>query len=81
MAVLILSFNMVNYTDQFSNKPTLYFWNEIYLVMMYEIFLCFWILFATMFLKIFASILMGNTGLQFCFLVLSLSVWVLGECS
>lgn len=56
------SVNIVNYVDWFSNvKPTLHFWNEPNLVMMYNLFIYCWFIFAKvlwgMFMLMFIKIL------------------------
>lgn len=58
---------MVHYIDYF------FLCGTTYLVKVYNTFNVLWIWFASMLLKFFASIFIRDTGLQFSFLVESLS--------
>jgi hypothetical protein len=52
--------------------PSLHPWDEAYLIMMDELFMCSWILFVRILLSIFASIFIREIGVKFSFFVGSL---------
>ena len=54
-------------------EESLHPWDKAHLVMMYALFICCWILFARILLRIFASMFISDIGLQFSFFVGSLS--------
>ena len=70
-------FNMVNYTNQFSNDRALHSWGEIYLVM---IDVSFYMFLDSICYYIFEDFCIHFTGLRSYFLVMLLPVLVLGEC-
>jgi hypothetical protein len=53
-------------------KPSLYPWDEAYMVMMDDHLMCSWIWFERILLSIFASIFIREIGLKFSFFVGSL---------
>ena len=61
-------------------EESLHPWNKPNLIMVYELFDVLLILFATIFLRIYASMFISDISLQFSFVVLSLSgfrIWVM----
>ena len=73
--------NMVYHIDWFAYiEESLHPWNKPNLIMVYELFDVLLILFATILLRIYASMFIGDISLQFSFVVLSLSgfgIWVM----
>ena len=55
---------MMNYIDRFTYvEPALHFWNEADLIIMDNFLMCSWIRFASILLRIFASMFMNEIGL------------------
>jgi hypothetical protein len=59
-------------------KPSLHPWNEAYLMMMDNHFMCSWIRFARILLSIFAPIFIREIGLKFSHFFLFVFLWDLG---
>ena len=73
MAFVFGSVYVVNYTYRLAYvEPALHLWDETYLVMMESFFMSCCNQFASILLKIFASMFIMDIGLQFSFLVESL---------
>ena len=55
---------VVYYIDCFVDiKESLHPWDKAHLVMMYDFLICFWILFARILLRVFASMFLTDIGL------------------
>ena len=61
---------MVNYVYRFVDaEPALCLWDEADLIMMDKLLVCYGIQFASILLKIFASMFIMDIGLKFSFLI------------
>ena len=75
------SINVVHYTYWFLHlEPTLHFWNTSHLVLMYKPLDIQLNLFASILLRILASIIIRNIDLQLSFVVVSLSGFGMKQC-
>ena len=74
MVFVFGSVYVVNYIYRLAYvEPTLYPWDEAYLIMVDKFLMCCCNQFASILLKIFASMFIMDIGLKFSFLVESLS--------
>ena len=56
--------NMVYHIDYFEYiEESLHSWNELNLIMVYEILMCCWIMYAKILSRIFASMFISDIGL------------------
>lgn len=77
----LCSINVVYYTYWFLHlEPTLHFWNTSHLVLMYKPLDILLNLFASILLRILASIIIRNIDLQLSFVVVSLSGFGMKQC-
>lgn len=68
-----LSINMLYYADQFLYfELPLHSWDASQLLICIILLICYWILFASVLLRIFASVFIRDISLQFSYLVMSL---------